>query len=341
MRDGTDYFDDYADRKVSDSKPSGTVCRHCKKPENEHWGAKRHCLARYGKTLTIMDDKFEPLAETVCRCEGADSRGCAIHATPDYKPGGKMWREPAPAEQPRVHKNTYGGNDFVHCNDCGQEWDYRKPGTEPPTCIPVAASPAEGPRQCEYCNADIQLFGDKVWYDKDGYVKCRGVFHRPAAQPVPGAKVFDLHGAEGIAMRLRNPDIPVHTKLDIVQQVLEMFKSGAKEPSEPHQCGTFPDYKPCTEHSADAMKVEQISQEIAEKLVAYHLYVWQGLGVAIEVYKKEIAAILRPCFQADAPRLDSPKSCDFPFTESCTQFEACIRANRCLKNLPESERAKS
>ena len=305
MRDGTDYFDDYADRKVSDSKPSGTVCRHCKKPENEHWGAKRHCLARYGKTLTIMDDKFEPLAETVCRCEGADSRGCAIHATPDYKPGGKMWREPAPAEQPRVHKNTYGGNDFLHCNDCGQEWDYRKPGAEPPTCIPVAASPAEGPRQamCPQCGAKMKGGFFRVSANSTSAIKwrCQGndeSYHEFiidceaklrlffAAQPVPGAKVE----AKQLEIDISN---------------LRFYATMAKG------------FKWHTDIIHEGV-IAQTLMEISDRL-----------------------AILRPCFQADAPRLDSPKSCDFPFTESCTQFEACIRANRCLKNLPESERAKS
>jgi len=34
------------------------------------------------------------------------------------------------------------------------------------------------------------------------------------------------------------------------------------------------------------------------------------------------------------PSEPSAKLCDFPFTEKCSQFEACVRANRCLKNLP-------
>ncbi len=37
----------------------------------------------------------------------------------------------------RIHKNTSGGNDYILCHDCGQEWDYRKPGTEPLTCVPT------------------------------------------------------------------------------------------------------------------------------------------------------------------------------------------------------------
>jgi len=40
-------------------------------------------------------------------------------------------------------------------------------------------------------------------------------------------------------------------------------------------------------------------------------------------------------FGASHPSGPSAKLCDFPFTEKCSQFEACVRANRCLKNLPE------
>ena len=39
-----------------------------------------------------------------------------------------------------VHKHTRGGNDYISCDDCGQEWNYRKPGSEPPTCTPRATN---------------------------------------------------------------------------------------------------------------------------------------------------------------------------------------------------------
>lgn len=35
-----------------------------------------------------------------------------------------------------VHKRITGGNDYVYCLDCYQEWDYRKPETEPKQCVP-------------------------------------------------------------------------------------------------------------------------------------------------------------------------------------------------------------
>lgn len=83
--------------------------------------------------------------------------------------------------------------------------------------------------------------------------------------------------------------------------------------------------------------VAPITQQIMELMDATAV---SGAYFTSEEFKQQLAAILRPYFPANAPRPETPKSCDFPFTESCTQFESCIRANRCLKNLPESERVK-
>lgn len=41
-----------------------------------------------------------------------------------------------------IHKRTRGGNDYLECLDCGKEWDYTKPGTEPTSCVPSAPTPA-------------------------------------------------------------------------------------------------------------------------------------------------------------------------------------------------------
>lgn len=144
--------------EASNSTGSGTVCWHCGAIESEHFGATRHCIKRYGKNTRILDSVF--------------------HA------------EPAPAEQPRqerIHKHTRGGNDFISCDDCGQEWDYRKPGTEQPTCAPVAASPAEGPRQpnpnCPVCKGEG---GYGIW-------RCACTAPRRSAQPSPdAAKVEEI-----------------------------------------------------------------------------------------------------------------------------------------------------
>lgn len=39
-----------------------------------------------------------------------------------------------------IHKNVEGGNDYLHCRDCGAFWDYRKDVT-PPVCTKETPHP--------------------------------------------------------------------------------------------------------------------------------------------------------------------------------------------------------
>ena len=101
-----------------------------------------------------------------------------------------------------------------------------------------------------------------------------------------------------------------------------------------------------TNRNSEVLRTEEVAAQPSVKVeeIATKILEAQGWNEGAEMWDylwSKTVAILRPYFPADAPRSDThtPKSCDFPFTDSCTQFEACISANRCLKNLPTVEKA--
>jgi hypothetical protein len=90
------------------------------------------------------------------------------------------------------------------------------------------------------------------------------------------------------------------------------------------KCGTHTGVAqaaPAVERVSSPRSAEALAQEIAEKLVSLHLYVHQGLGVAIEEYRKAVLEILQPAALAGQPNPaphgdESCKHCHRPIITS-------------------------
>jgi hypothetical protein len=85
-------------------------------------------IERRVKDIGTIFERVEPLPEDLIGNPAENIRHSVLKILREYLP------------QEKVHKHTRGGNDYISCDDCGQEWDYSKQNTEPKECKPTKST---------------------------------------------------------------------------------------------------------------------------------------------------------------------------------------------------------
>jgi ssDNA-binding Zn-finger/Zn-ribbon topoisomerase 1 len=175
-----------------------------------------------------------------------------------------------------------------NCPDCQSALDRAAPSPTPS----VSTEP-----RCPKCDLPMD---EKAWSNGDANVVCSNLHIFPVRQTSDFAQFF---AAPSVAGTQPTPKIG---------KWIEFLKKCHERATRQNTTLTFAAdvfdglIKELSGAAQGTPQVEEIAREVAEKLVAMHLIVWQGLGQAMDEYAKETAAILRK-HRVGAPAQPGPQ----------------------------------